>query len=216
MPWLPFEDLPPVPAEEAGFRAPLGPLRGPDLLAVVAQQCFLEPRGAVGLVGDEQHAGVVQGEGTQVERLVVQHAQGQAVALLVGAVGLVPADVGRVQGDGHRAQPHVEAAHGAAVLVGRQHPLAELRVAFSQDSDATRAGERYPAATRSKSRPEQGRLQATPHPQGPAEDVHPRPACEVEDPEQVELLAHVLGAADLVGSDIERVVLGQAGGLDLD
>ena len=61
---------------------------------------------------------------------MVQDAQGQSVLLAVGAAGLVPTNMGRVQGDGHRPQPHVEAADGAAVLVGDQHPLPELRVAL--------------------------------------------------------------------------------------
>jgi hypothetical protein len=36
--------------------------------------------------------------------------------LLVRPSSLVPAGVGRVEGDGHRAEPHVEAADGAAPL----------------------------------------------------------------------------------------------------
>jgi hypothetical protein len=59
---------------------------------------------------------------------VVQHAQGKPVVLPVGAARLVPADVGGVQGDGHRPEPDVEPADGTAVLVRDQHPLAERRV----------------------------------------------------------------------------------------
>ena len=73
---------------------------------------------------------VGDGERAEVERLVVQHAEGQPVALRVGAARLVPADVGRVEGNRHRAQSDVEAADGAAKLVGLQHLLAERRVAL--------------------------------------------------------------------------------------
>jgi hypothetical protein len=38
--------------------------------------------------------------------------------------------VGGVEGDGQRAEPHIVATDGTAVLVGGQQPLAELRVAF--------------------------------------------------------------------------------------
>jgi hypothetical protein len=55
----------------------------------------------------------------------------KAVALVVWASRLEPLDVGRVQGDGHRPEPHVEAAHGTAVFVGGEHPLPELRVAYA-------------------------------------------------------------------------------------
>src|SRR5262249_20253406 len=72
-------------------------------------------------------AGPAQGEGPQVEQLVVQHAQRQPVGLRVGAAGLVPADVGRVQGDRHRAEANIEPADGAAPHAGGQHPPAVLR-----------------------------------------------------------------------------------------
>jgi hypothetical protein len=52
---------------------------------VAAQQGLLEAGGAVGLAGDEQHPLGAEGKGAQVERLVVQHAQRQAVAPPVGA-----------------------------------------------------------------------------------------------------------------------------------
>jgi hypothetical protein len=57
---------------------------------------------------------------------------------------LVPPDVGRVQGDGHGAEPHVEAADGAAVLVRSQHALAELRVALPGQRCGRRRGEGQP------------------------------------------------------------------------
>jgi hypothetical protein len=74
----------------------------PGILAVVPQQGLLEPAGAVGLLGHQHPAVLGEGERPQVEQLVVQDAQVQAVRLLVGAGGLDPADVGGVQGDGQR------------------------------------------------------------------------------------------------------------------
>ena len=97
----------------------------PDRLAVEGQQRFLEARRAVRLVGDEQDTPSRDREGAQVERLVVQDAESQAIVFGLRAARLVPANVSGVQGDRHRAEPDVEAADGAAVLVGFQHPLAE-------------------------------------------------------------------------------------------
>ena len=95
---------------------------------MVAQHCLLEPRGAVGQVGDEQHA-VRHGKHAQVECLVVQHTQGEAVALGIRPARLVPTNVCGVHGDRHAAEPHAEPADGAAVLVGPERPLPECRVA---------------------------------------------------------------------------------------
>jgi hypothetical protein len=71
----------------------------------------------------------------------VQDAKCQAVFLQIGTACLVPADVGGVEGDGHRAEPHVEPADGTAVLVGGQHPQPELRVAFLRSGFVRAEGE---------------------------------------------------------------------------
>src|SRR5947209_17181137 len=92
---VPLEDLAEVPGQEGPLGAPLRPLGSPDWLAAVAEQQVIKAGGAVGLIGDEQHGLGVDGEASQVEELVVQHAQSQAVALPVRATGLVPANVGR-------------------------------------------------------------------------------------------------------------------------
>ena len=93
-----------------------------DRPAVVGHQRLLEARRAVGLVGHEQDS-IRDREGTQIECLVVQHAQGEAAALRLRAARLMPADMGGVQRDRHRPEPYVEAADGAPVLVGPQHAL---------------------------------------------------------------------------------------------
>jgi len=54
------------------------------------------------------------------------------------------------------------------------------------------------------------------HPQRAGEDVYPRRPGEVEHSEQVELLGHVLGAADLVDGDVEGEEFAEARRLDLD
>src|SRR6202035_5086114 len=52
--------------------------------------------------------------------------------------------------------------------------------------------------------------------QRPGNDVDAWRPAKVEDTEQVELVGHVLGAADLVAGDVEVVEFAQAGRLDLD
>lgn len=89
-----------MPVHKCRGRVPLGPLCLPDGLAVVAEQLFRKTHRAVGLVGDEQHPLVIEGESPQIKGLVVQHVQRQAVVLQRWTAGLVPADVGRIQGNG--------------------------------------------------------------------------------------------------------------------
>jgi hypothetical protein len=129
VPRLALEHLPPVPFEVAGLRPPVGVLRRADLLAVERHQRLVEPGRAVGLVGDE-HRPLRDRVRTQVEGLVVEHAEGEPVALGLRAAGLVPADVVGVQSDGYRAEPHIEAADRSPKYVGLVHPLPEGRVAF--------------------------------------------------------------------------------------
>ena len=142
MPALALEHLAPVPFQMVWLRLPVRVLRVADRPAVVGQQRLPEARRAVGLVGDEQDA-IRDREGPQVESLVVQDAEGQPVVLRLRAAGLVPADMGGVQGDRHRAEPHVEAADSTAVLVGLEHPLTEGRVALpAGDSRLERQADR--------------------------------------------------------------------------
>src|SRR5262245_25059860 len=130
VPGRPLEHLVAVPVEVLGGRPPFGPLRLPDLFPVVAEERLLERHDAVDQLRDEQHLVVPDGERSQVEHLVVQRAEGKPVTLQVGAVGLVPADVGRVESDGHGPELQVEPAHGATELVGDKYTLAELWVAL--------------------------------------------------------------------------------------
>lgn len=69
------------------------------------------------------------GEGAQVEDLVVQRAEREAVGHHVRPAGLEPLDVRRFEADDVRAQAQVVPAHAAAVLVGEQHLLAEGGIA---------------------------------------------------------------------------------------
>jgi len=61
---------------------------------------------------------------------VVQDAEREPIVLRLRATRLVPADVGGIQGDRHRAKAYVETADGASVLVGLEYPLAEGRVSL--------------------------------------------------------------------------------------
>ena len=64
----------------------------------------------------------------------MQRAERQPVVLGVGSARLVPTDVRRVLCNRRRTHAHVEPAHGAAVLVGHERPLPELRVALPTDA----------------------------------------------------------------------------------
>jgi hypothetical protein len=77
---------------------PVRALRPADRLSVKAEQCLLKPGCTVHAVRDEDHS-VRHREGTQVERLMVHNAERQPVALSVWPTGLMPANVGGVQGD---------------------------------------------------------------------------------------------------------------------
>ena len=78
------------------------------------------------------------GERAQVEDLVVQRAQREAVRHHVRPVGLEPLDVRGFEPDRMAAHAQVVAADAAAVLVGEQHLLpkrgiaAALRLQFSK------------------------------------------------------------------------------------
>src|SRR5689334_10953607 len=121
MPRLALEDLPPVPVQMGGLRLPVGVLGVADRLAMKGQS-LLEARGPIRSVGHEQYA-LGDGEDAEIERLVVQHAQRQDVALSLRASRLVPADMGGVQGDRDRVETLVEAAHRATVFVSLEHAL---------------------------------------------------------------------------------------------
>jgi hypothetical protein len=124
----PLEDLAAVPVDVPRLRPPVRPLRLPGRPAVEGHQGLLEARRAARPVRDDQDA-VGDGERPQIERLVMQHAQRQPVALGVGAARLVPPDVRGVEGNRDRPEPDVDPTHGTLVLVRRQHPLPERRVA---------------------------------------------------------------------------------------
>src|SRR5262249_39196762 len=109
MPGSALEHLPTVPVEVTRLGSPGGMLRLADRFPVEGKERLLEAGRAVRLIRDEQDA-LRDGERPEVERLVVEHAEGQAVVLGLGAAGLVPSDVGSLQGDRHRAEPHVEPA----------------------------------------------------------------------------------------------------------
>lgn len=59
----------------------------------------------------------LEGEGTQVEQLVMQRAQGKPVRLDVRSTHVVPLDVGGLEPGADAADPQVEAADAAPVLV---------------------------------------------------------------------------------------------------
>lgn len=53
-------------------------------------------------------------------------------------------------------------------------------------------------------------------PKRPVQDVEPRFSAKVKNPEQMELVRDIIGAADFVAGDVEREELPQGGGLDLE
>jgi hypothetical protein len=58
---------------------------------------------------------------------MVQSAEREPVALFVRSAGLVPFDMRGFQGDRDGSEPDIEAADRAAVLVGAQDAVAEIR-----------------------------------------------------------------------------------------
>jgi hypothetical protein len=70
------------------------------------------------------------GEHPQVERLVVQDAEGQSVGLLIRTARLMPADVGRVEGNRDGTKLDVKSADGTPILVGFEHAPSEFWVTF--------------------------------------------------------------------------------------
>lgn len=92
----PLAHFPGVSVGRGWGRLLLPSLRRATRLAVVAHQSLVESLGTLGLVENEQHALLVDGEGPEVGRLVMQDAKCEAVALLVRASRLEQPDVGQV------------------------------------------------------------------------------------------------------------------------
>ena len=65
---------------------------------MVPEEDLLETLASVGLVRDQEAQVPPDGEGPEVERPVMEDAQGQAVGLGIRTARLVPADVGGVEG----------------------------------------------------------------------------------------------------------------------
>lgn len=104
-------------------------MRLDERLADEAKDQFLRCSTAADEVGRDRDGVLLRhAEHPAVEQLVVEAAETQAVVNGVGAVERPPAHVGRVETNGLGTEPPVVAAHGAAVLVGDQHLLSELRI----------------------------------------------------------------------------------------
>lgn len=69
---------------------------------------------------------------TEVEDLVMQGTQRDAVWYDVGASGLKPLDMGGFEPDRLSAEPQIVATDTATILVGEQDPLAEGRAASAE------------------------------------------------------------------------------------
>ncbi len=64
---------------------------------------------------------------------MVNCAERQTVRDFAGAAVLLPFDMSRFQGDGSIIMAHIEAADRALIVIGAQHLLAKMRVAFFAD-----------------------------------------------------------------------------------
>ena len=60
---------------------------------------------------------------------MVQGAEGETVAFLIGIIRLMPLDVCCLDRQYDCSQPHIESADGTGVVVSRQHPISELPIA---------------------------------------------------------------------------------------
>ena len=124
-----LEDLGRVPMKESRFG--LGEARQrrgaepPEVVAAkgVVHSCAMDGTGDYHLEPRQNS------EGTGVEELVVESAEGHAVGDDGGTVGLVPADVGRFESDRRVLQAPGEGTDSAAVGVGGEYAAAECRVA---------------------------------------------------------------------------------------
>ncbi len=68
--------------------------------------------------GDEDREIVIEADGAAIEGAMVEAAAGKAVGGDIGAGGLVPHDMGGVEGEIGRSEPDGEATEGAGMTVG--------------------------------------------------------------------------------------------------
>lgn len=95
------------------------------------QEPLLDAFPSIHLLRDLHPAVGADGEGSPVEELVVEGAQGHPVLLRVRASGLMPPDVRRLQRYQRISQADVEAADTAAESVRPEHVLSKRRVPWA-------------------------------------------------------------------------------------
>lgn len=104
-------------------------MRAANSLAMIAYKPFIKTNRAVSRFRYLKNKGAAQGKNTTVKEFVMHGAKGDPVFYPVRAAGLVPLDVSRLHCHQGIAQPYVETAHSASVLVSPQHPVPEIRAA---------------------------------------------------------------------------------------
>ncbi len=128
-----LEHLRALPAEEGDFGGDEVDGVLLDVGPVVAGD--FRHRVAVEVAADEDGQVILEGEGAEIKKLVVQGAQREAILHDVGAVVRVPTDVRGLQPDDLVVQLEVVAANGAAVPVVADDDGGKADVAFALRGD---------------------------------------------------------------------------------
>src|ERR1035437_4617418 len=95
---------------------------------MMSQKNLLELPSAVHLLRNQHLAVHLKRESPEVEKFVVQRAQSNTVLYGIGAIGLVPLDMRRLQSDRHVANPQIQTTQGTSILIGHQNRIAKIRI----------------------------------------------------------------------------------------
>ena len=129
----PPEHLPPVPRHKSLLRIACFPLRQGNRLTIKIPEQPANDAPAVHRRRNLDAHILIQTNGSFIKSLMVNRAERQAVRDFAGAAVLLPLDMSRFQGDGGIIMAHIEAADRALIVIGTQHLLAKMWVAFFAD-----------------------------------------------------------------------------------
>lgn len=127
---LPPEHLPPVPCHKPLLGITFFPLRQGNRLTIKIPEQPANDAPSVHRRRNLDAHILIQTNGAFIKGLMVNRAERQAVRDFAGAAVLLPLDMSRFQGDGGIIMAHIEAADRALIIIGAQHLLAKMRVAF--------------------------------------------------------------------------------------
>ena len=129
----PPEHLTPVPRHKPLLGITFFPLRQGNRLTIKIPEQPANNAPAVHRRRNLDAHILIQTNGAFIKSLMVNCAERQTVRDFAGAAVLLPFDMSRFQGDGGIIMAHIEAADRALIVIGAQHLLAKMRVAFFAD-----------------------------------------------------------------------------------